>query len=468
MPSKLDTLPSRYTNARPIGSGGMGEIYRATDRELDRDVAVKVLAARYAQDEPSRRRFKREALAAARLSGHPNIVTIFDVAEQHDGRPMIVMAYLSGGSLEQRAKGSDPCPPGQVLDWLEEAAAALDAAHAAGIVHRDVKPGNLLLDDRGHVHVADFGIASAVGMDSFTLTGTILGTAGYLSPEQARGERATAASDRYALAIVAWELLTGHRPFEAGSPTEEAAAHVNAPVPSVHEANPSLPRAFDDVFRRALAKDPHARYSTAAEFVASLREAIHEDAGATRWIVPAQSAPAHVVRTGRTRRLGIPLLLVLLLAGGVLAAVLTLRGGDKSAATSPPTVVRTITQPGTTVERTVTTAQQVTTTTPATTPATTAAQTPTSGSGASLNDAGYAKMQSGDFAGARPLLEAAVQRLDGTGGLAEAYADYNLAYTRFALGDCTDVLTLLDRSEGIQGPRPPISHLRRDARKACD
>jgi serine/threonine-protein kinase len=465
MASKLDTLPARYTNPRPIGAGGMGDIYRATDQELDRDVAVKVLAARYAQDEPSRRRFKREALAAARLSGHPNIVTIFDVAEQHDGRPMIVMAYLAGGSLEERARGSRPCPPVQVLDWLEEAAVALDAAHTAGIVHRDVKPGNLLLDDRGHVHVADFGIASAVGMDSFTLTGTILGTAGYLSPEQARGERATAASDRYALAVVAWELLAGHRPFEAGSPTEEAAAHVNAPVPSVHEANPSLPRALDAVFRRALAKDPSARYSTAAEFVASLRQAIHEDAGATRRIELTPTAATRVVSTRGLRRLGIPLLVLLVLAGGALVAVLALRGGDKNSGEPAETVVRTITQPGTTVERTITTTPTTTATAPTTTP-TTAPQT-TGGSGASLNDAGYTRMRAGDFAGARPLLEAAVQKLSGTGGLAEAYADYNLAYTRFALGDCTDVLTLLDRSEAIQGPRPPISHLRRDATSSC-
>src|SRR5436305_781421 len=154
------------------------------------------------------------ARGAARLSGNHNIVTIFDVGER-GGRPMIVMEYLTGGSLERRVDGRKPCPARQVLDWLEEAAAALDAAHAAGIVHRDVKPGNLLLDDRGHVKVADFGIASAAGLDSVTQTGTVLGTAGYLSPEQARGERASAAIDRYALAVVAWEVLTAKRPFEA-------------------------------------------------------------------------------------------------------------------------------------------------------------------------------------------------------------------------------------------------------------
>src|SRR6476646_7391490 len=211
MPVPTNTLPPRYRDPVHIGSGGMGEIFRATDQELGRDVAVKLLAERYAQDDGLRQRFKREALAAARLSGNPNIVTIFDV-DEHNGRPLIVMEYLSGGSLEERPSG--PAPPSQVLGWLDDAASALDAAHEAGVVHRDVKPGNLIRDGRGNVQVADFGIATASGMESFTQAGTILGTAGYLAPEQARGERAGAASDRYALAIVAWELLAGRRPFE--------------------------------------------------------------------------------------------------------------------------------------------------------------------------------------------------------------------------------------------------------------
>src|SRR4051794_7961486 len=138
MPAPIDTLlPPRYGDVQPIAQGGMGEIFVARDRELGREVAVKVLAERYAKDVSLRERFKREALAAARLSGNHNIVTIFDVGE-HDGRPIIVMEYLAGGSLEQRVAGNKPCPPAQVLAWLDEAAAALDAAHAAGIVHRDV------------------------------------------------------------------------------------------------------------------------------------------------------------------------------------------------------------------------------------------------------------------------------------------------------------------------------------------
>jgi serine/threonine-protein kinase len=440
----------------------MGEIYLARDEVLGREVAVKVLAERFAADASLRERFKREALAAARLSGNHNIVTIFDVGE-HDGRPIIVMEYLAGGSLEKRVDGKKPCGTAQVLDWLDEAASALDAAHAAGIVHRDVKPGNLLLDDRDHVKVADFGIASAAGMDSFTQTGTILGTAGYLSPEQARGERATAASDRYALGIVAWELLTGKRPFQSATPTAEALAHVNSPIPSAHAANGALPASFDAVFERALAKDPAARYPHASDFVGELRSAVHEDAGDTGWIEPVTrtSAPTRVTaQPSNPRRWWIPLLVAAMIAGGVLAAVLATRDGKPQAA--PRTVVRTVTGPGTTLRQTVTSA-------PATSaPATSSPTTASSGSsGTSLNDAGFAKMQAGDYAGALPLLEQAVQKLNGTGSTSEAYADYNLAYTRRALGQCTDVLALLDRSQAIQGHRKEIDSLRKDARKQC-
>jgi len=199
----------------------MGEIYRATDEVLGRTVAVKVLAEGYAEDPGVRERFTREALAAARLSGRPNVVTIFDVGEL-SGRPFIVMEYLGGGSLDDRVRAGR-IRTRQALEWLEQAAAALDAAHAEGVIHRDVKPANLLLDEDGNAHVADFGIASAAGMDSLTKTGTVIGTAEYLSPEQAQGERATPASDRYAFGVVAWELLTGRRPFGGDTPAAEAA-----------------------------------------------------------------------------------------------------------------------------------------------------------------------------------------------------------------------------------------------------
>ena len=441
----------------------MGDIFCAVDSELGREVALKVLAARYAADASLRARFEREALAAARLSGTPNIVTIFDVTE-HAGRPIIVMEYLAGGSLEAQIAGT-PCPPAQSLRWLDEAAGALDAAHAAGVVHRDVKPANLLLDARGHLFVADFGVASAAGLDSFTQTGTILGTAGYLSPEQAKGERATSATDRYSLAVVAWELLTGRRPFASDSPTAEALAHVNAPVPSASAANPALPRQLDPVFERALAKDPAARYPSAAEFVGDLQRALDDAAGDT-WLEPPRLATAGtgvapLSASDRGRRWLLPAVALLLLAAGAGAALLAFRGSGSTAAAKPRTIVRTVTSPGTTVRETITTAPAAPATTALSTTAASAA------GGAALNNAGYAKMQAGDFAGALPLLEQAVQKLNGTGAIDEAYAKYNLAFTRFALGDCTDVTSLLDQAQAIEGQRKEIDHLRRQAEHRC-
>ncbi len=466
MPATTDTLPPRYRDARPIGRGGMGEIFCATDRELGREVALKVLAARYAADQPLRARFEREALAAARLSGTPNIVTIFDVTE-HNGRPIIVMEYLSGGSLEAQIAGT-PCPPPQALRWLEEAAGALDAAHAAGIVHRDVKPANLLLDGRGELQVADFGVASAAGLDSFTQTGTILGTAGYLSPEQAQGRRATAATDRYSLAVVAWELLTGRRPFAATSPTTEALAHVNAPVPSPSARESSACRASSIRSSSARSRRTPAT-GTRPPRSSSAICAVHSTTPpATRGSSRAGAATAatQVARApvGRSSRWWIPALAVLLLAAGAAAAVLAFRGSGRSASQPPLTVVRTVTTPGRTVQETVTTV-----------PATTS---PVDGraelqrrrllsDGASLNNAGFAKMRAGDLPGHCRCSTQAVQALDGSGSLNEAYAKYNLAYTHLALGQCTDVVALLDQAAAIEGNLKPIDDLRKQAGHTC-
>ena len=327
----------------------MGDIFVATDDVLGREVVLKVLSDRYAADEGIRARFKREGLAAARLSGEPGAVTIFDVGEWQE-RPFIVMEYLPGGSLEQRLREEGAQPPGRALAWLGQAAATLDAAHAHGVVHRDVKPANLLLDERGELHVADFGIASAAGLDSMTLTGTVLGTAGYLAPEQAAGGRSTAASDLYSLAVVAYELLSGHRPFERESPTAEAAAHVNAPVPSIAERCKHLPYEVDAVFQRALAKDPRKRYGSAREFVADLRHALHEGAGTTARF--AAAPPPQRRQPGL--RLLLPAALLLLAAGiGAALAFLLSSGGGK---TAQRVITRTVAGPGgtTTVRQTVT------------------------------------------------------------------------------------------------------------------
>jgi eukaryotic-like serine/threonine-protein kinase len=463
-----DILPPRYRSPERVGVGGMGEIYRAEDTTLGRQVAIKVLSDRYAEDVSVRQRFKREALAAARLSGEASTVTIFDVGEWNE-RPFIVMEYLGGGSIAERLRDG-PVPTSQALRWLDEAASALDAAHAHGIVHRDVKPANLLLDRSDRVHVADFGIASAAGLDSMTVTGTVLGTAGYLSPEQANGQRATPASDRYALAVVAYELLTGKRPFESESPTAEAAAHVHAAVPSVCERGPDLPCELDPVFARALAKHPRDRYPTSAEFAGDLRRALSDAAGMTNIVAPP-TPPTRVARPAagrpgpppRNRR---PLLAVVLglaaaaAAGAVIAAVMT--GGSDKGSTAPPqpkASVKTVTARGTTQRVTVTTTPSAPATTSAPPPPTTqpsSAPPPSGGNGHALNDQGYAKMRAGDYNGAVPLLQQAVSALQGSGPSDpyEAYANYNLGYSLLKLGRCSEAVPYLQRAQRLEPDRP--------------
>ena len=193
------SLPDRYRVVRHLASGGMAAVWEAHDELLDRDVAVKILAPHLGEDERARRRFQREARAAAGLSSHPHVVTIYDVGE-HAGRVFMVMEIMRGGTLGDRLKSGREIPPATAARWMREAAEALDAADDAGVVHRDIKPGNLLLDGQERLAVADFGIARVAWEDQLTLTGQVLGTAAYISPEQAMGEPATAASDRYSLA----------------------------------------------------------------------------------------------------------------------------------------------------------------------------------------------------------------------------------------------------------------------------
>jgi serine/threonine-protein kinase len=475
----LDTglLPERYVGVQLVGRGGMGEIYLATDTALGRAVAVKVLDDRYAQDLSVRERFKREALSAARLSAYPNIVTIYDVGEWRD-RPFIVMEHLAGGSLEERIRADGPLPPRPVLDWLEQAANALDAAHREGVVHRDVKPANLLLDRYDRVRVADFGVASAAGMESLTQTGTVLGTAAYLAPEQAKGERATRASDGYALAVVAFELLTGRRPFEAESVAAEAAAHVTREVPSVRAVNRKLPCELDPVFERALAKDPAERFGSCAEFVAALHGALDEAAGSTAVLARPATAPTRVARRPpsappppyrRRRSPWLPALVAMLFLagiGGAVAGALLTRGGGGTAAPEPqrPSVsVRTVTARGTTVQQTVTAPASPSTTASAATtfsPATKAPSTPTappSSDPHTLNDRAFSLMNQGNFQAALPLLQQAVQALAGqTADIYAAYANYNLGVTLVQLGRCADAIPYLETAKRLEPNRHEV------------
>lgn len=437
-------LPDRYHDPEQIGRGGMGEIYRAIDELLGRVVALKVLADRYAEDPGVRERFTREALAAARLSGRPNVVTIFDVGES-EGRPFIVMEYLGGGSLEDRIR-SGRVQTGQALDWLEQTAVALDAAHAEGVVHRDVKPANLLLDDAENVHVADFGIASAAGMDSLTKTGTVIGTAAYLSPEQAQGERATPESDRYALAVVAWELLTGRRPFGGDTPAAEAAAHVHAEVPAIGSQRQDLPQELDGVFARALAKDPADRYGSAAEFVADLRDAVHDSS-------PRTAVIEAIPRRARRGPLPIVVALVALVGAGlVVAALIASAGdsdGDRKTSAGAPTIVRTVTAQGKT--------QRVTVTAPTATPTQPQRAGLSVAQARALQDQSTAALKDGDWERALQLAQQALPALRNRDRTYEAYANYNIGKSLAELDRCDEALPYLERREQLLGPHPDVT-----------
>ena len=275
----------------------MASVWEACDELLRRDVAVKLLAAHLTSDETARVRFQREARAAAGLSGHPHVVTIFDIGE-HEGRSFIVMERMERSVADVLAAGEE-IGVDRALRWLRGAGSALDAAHEAGIVHRDIKPANMLLDRRDRLALADFGIARLAYEDNVTATGTLLGTSSYISPEQALGEPAASASDRYALAVVAFQLLTGDKPFRAEHFAAQARAHIEEPPPTVSSRRPELGTGADEVLLRGMAKDPAARWPTATEFVDALVTGLRHGPAAAAAETPAAKA-ATAARTPAT------------------------------------------------------------------------------------------------------------------------------------------------------------------------
>jgi serine/threonine protein kinase len=269
-------LPERYAAVRHIASGGMASVWCAHDRALGRNVAIKLLAERFADDDDANARFLREARAAARLSGHPNVVMIYDVGETDaDGRAFIVMEFLAGGTVADALR-VDSVRRVHAIKWVGEAASALDFAHSRGVLHRDIKPANLLLDRARTLHVADFGIARLGTEDTITGTGEVLGTASYLAPERALGQPATPASDRYSLAVAAFELLVGERPFTAAHFAAQARQHVDEEPPAASLLNRTLPESVDAVLARGMAKRPEQRWPTAEDFAQALETALTE------------------------------------------------------------------------------------------------------------------------------------------------------------------------------------------------
>ena len=252
-------LGGRYRLIELLGSGGMATIYRATDTGLGRDVALKILRPEYLRDPDFSARFRQEAQSAASLS-HPNVVTVYDYGEDPSG-PYIVMELIDGEDLATILRRSGTLPPRQVARIGSGVARALAAAHARGLVHRDIKPGNVLIGKDGQVKVVDFGIARAISEAQVTLPGTTLGSVHYFSPEQARGEPATAASDIYSLGIVLYEMLVGSRPWEGDSAASVALARLSGPIPDPMVVRPSVPPDLASIVRRALALDPKDRWA---------------------------------------------------------------------------------------------------------------------------------------------------------------------------------------------------------------
>jgi serine/threonine protein kinase len=266
--NQISLLGNRYRLGERIAAGGMGSVYRAVDETLGRQVAVKVLRRELADDPTFLERFRREARAAAVVS-HPGVAGVYDYGEL-GGQPFIVMELVEGETLAERiaARGRLPWPAAFAIG--EQVARALAAAGAHGLVHRDVKPANILLGADGRAKVTDFGIAKAAASATLTRTGMVLGSANYVAPEQAQGDHVGPAADQYSLGCVLFEAVTGETPYRGSNPVAIATQHVSAPVPDPREHRPDLPAAAADLIRRALAKEPERRFATATAMADAL------------------------------------------------------------------------------------------------------------------------------------------------------------------------------------------------------
>lgn len=256
-------IDNRYALGDLLGSGGMAEVYLAHDEVLDRDVALKVLKDQYAHDEEFVKAFRREARSAAALN-HPNIVPIYVWGRAEDGTYYMAMEYVPGGTLRDHVRSNGPLDSDTAAELGSQVARALGFAHEHGVIHRDIKSQNILVTEAGEAKVADFGIARAAATTTTSRSSLILGTAGYMSPEQAKGEPVGPSSDLYSLGMVLYEMLTGELPYGVGDPVVLAMKHVKETPRSMREANPEVPEALDALTLRLLAKKPEDRYPSAA------------------------------------------------------------------------------------------------------------------------------------------------------------------------------------------------------------
>lgn len=324
-------LSERYRVEERIATGGMGSVYSATDERLQRKVAVKLLKEGLAEDPKFIERFRREARAAGALS-HPNIAGVYDFGAD-DRCHYMVMELAAGKDLARVLREEGPLEPERAVEIGAQIAAALTHAHAAGVVHRDIKPPNVILDSNDKVKVTDFGIARAAGDATLTATGSVLGSAHYISPEQAGGAEVGPATDIYSLGIVLYEMLTGTVPFTGDSIIAVAMRHVSDEVPAPSELRNDLPPHLDEVVRRATAKDPRDRYADAVEFRSAL---LATEAGEATAVIPPGATTERLESTvwpipgsrWDPQKLGRNVLVVLGLLVAIAFALLLLRLGD--------------------------------------------------------------------------------------------------------------------------------------------
>ena len=324
-----EQLGDRYEIGDELGSGGMATVYTGRDRLLGRPVAIKMLAERYAGDDRFVTRFKREARAAAGLN-HQNIVSVFDTGDTN-GQHFIVMELVEGETLADLLKREGPLSPDRAARIGGAVARALQAAHDQGFVHRDVKPGNVMITPSGEVKVMDFGIARAATDDTLTQTGMVLGTASYLSPEQSRGDPVDHRSDVYSLGCVIYEMLGGRPPFEADTPVSLAYKHVNEDPQPLASSAPSVPAELDAVVMKSLEKEPDRRFASASELGQALTAAVAgertEPMTEATAVMPQTTVPMRAASRPRRNWVPLGLIAAVLLIGGVVALAVSL-GSD--------------------------------------------------------------------------------------------------------------------------------------------